>query len=259
MSRSDESNPNEKQRLDAVAGDSWYARGVSAISLRHQTRVFERHWRPGACLELGPAEGLMTAELAKRFDDLTCVDGADEFCTALTRRFPNVRVVNALFEEFEPHRVFDTIVLGHVLEHVQDPGALLGRVRTWLAPHGRVLACVPNARSVHRQMAVEMGILPTEHSLNATDIHHGHRRVYDPETLRDDFRMAGLRVEVFGGFWLKPISNSQIDASWTEPMIEAAMSVGERYPDVAAEIYVVATSDGDVRRSSTSEDAAGRR
>jgi hypothetical protein len=36
------------------------------------------------------------------------------------------------------------------------------------------------------------------------------------------------------------VSNRQLEETWTPEMIEAAMAVGERYPDIAAEIYVVA-------------------
>jgi hypothetical protein len=45
---------------------------------------------------------------------------------------------------------------------------------------------------------------------------------------------------VFGGYWLKPLSNAQLEAHWTPEMLEAYMQVGERYPDIAAEIYVIA-------------------
>ena len=80
----------------------------------------------------------------------------------------------------------------------------------------------------------------SEHSFNDADIHHGHRRVYDPESLRADFLAAGLRIEVFGGYWLKPVSNDQIEAAWTPEMLDAFMRLGERYPDIAGQIYVVA-------------------
>lgn len=230
----------EKQRLDEIASDSWYASGVNGASVRYSVGIFARHFRPGSCLELGPAEGLATEHLAQRFDDLTCVDGAREFCARLRQRHPRAAVHEALFETYEPGRAFDNIILGHVLEHVEAPRPLLARVREWLAPGGRVFAAVPNARSIHRQMAVLMGLLDAENALNDTDRHHGHRRVYDPEGFRQEFLQAGLRIELFGGYWLKPLSNRQIDESWTPEMIAAAMAVGERCPDIAAEIYVVA-------------------
>jgi len=128
-----------------------------------------------------------------------------------------------------------------VLEHVQDPVDILARTRQWLKPGGRIFAAVPNARSVHRQAATIMGLLPQEDALNEMDRHHGHRRVFNPESFRAAFSQAGLRVDVFGGYWLKPVSNGQIESHWTPAMIEAFMQMGERYPDIAGEIYVVAS------------------
>ena len=77
--------------------------------------------------------------------------------------------------------------------------------------------------------------------MNEMDMHHGHRRVFNPETFRQVFHGANLKIEAFGGYWLKPISNGQIEASWSDAMLDAFFQLGERYPDIAAEIYVVAT------------------
>jgi len=119
------------------------------------------------------------------------------------------------------------------------------RAKQWLRPRtGRLFAAVPNARSLHRQAAVIMGMLLQEDALNEMDIHHGHRRVFNPETYRNAFYQAGWQVEIFGGYWMKPVSNKQIEVSWTPQMLEAFMQLGERYPDIAGEIYVVARYSG---------------
>jgi trans-aconitate methyltransferase len=230
----------EKARLADIAADSWYSRGASAVSMRHGAGVFSRHWRGPRCLELGPAEGVMTGVLRERFQDLTVVEGAGAFCARLREQYPGVRVVHSLFEQYVPDAPFDTIVMGHVLEHVDSPVDILRKVATWLAPQGVICAAVPNARSIHRQAAVLMGLLPSEYALNEADVHHGHRRVYGPEAFRAEFLQAGLRIHAFGGYWLKPLSNAQLEAHWTPAMLDAFMALGERYPDIAAEIYVVA-------------------
>ncbi len=230
----------ESERLDRIAADSWYARGPNRQMVEYSAEVFARFWRGPSCLELGPAEGVMTDALAAAFADLTLVEGSEAFCRDLAARYPAATVVHSLFEEFESGRRFDTILLGHVLEHVEDPVAILRRARSWLAPDGVLLASVPNARSVHRQAAVEMGLLERVNALNETDVHQGHRRVYDPEALAADARAAGLRVRFQGGYWLKPVSNAQIESSWTPDMLAAFMRLGERYPDIAAETYIVA-------------------
>ncbi len=234
---------SERTRLDDIAADSWYAKGVSGSSVRYSAVVLSRFWHGERCLELGPAEGEMTEALANAFPTLTLVEGAEAFCQSLRGRFPAANIVHSLFEEFETDEQFDVIVIGHVLEHVESPPVILRRLRKYLAPGGVICSVVPNARSIHRQAAVIMGLLANEHSLNETDRHHGHRRVYDPESLRAEFLSAGLKIRFFGGYWVKPLSNAQIDATWTSEMINAFMQLGERYPDVAAEICVVAGLD----------------
>lgn len=230
----------EQERIESIAGDSWYVRGVSGEMIAYCAEVFARYFRGGSCLELGAGEGVMTQLLEREFDHLTAVEGSARFCEDLRSRHPDVDVVHSLFEDFETEQRFDAIVLSHVLEHVLDPGALLEAAKGWLKPTGSIYAAVPNARSVHRQAAVMMGLLGEEHEMNEQDRHHGHRRIYDPESFRHDFNRAGLKIHVFGGFWLKPLSNAQIEADWSPEMIRAFMELGERYPDIAAGIYVIA-------------------
>lgn len=238
-------NPRtEHDRLDGIASDSWYAKGANAATVAYSFEIFRRYFRGDRCLELGPAEGLMSPRLYEHFPALSLVEGAQKFADDLKVRYPRAKVHCSLFEDFSTTEEFDTIVLGHVLEHVDNPVDILSRAKQWLANDGVVLATVPNARSLHRQAAVNMGLLKEEHELNETDRHHGHRRVYDPEWFRADFRSAGLRIDAFGGYWMKPLSNAQIEAAWTPEMLRAFMELGERYPDIAAEIYVVATKTG---------------
>ncbi len=232
---------DEQQALDAIASDSWYAEGANAALAQYGARVFSRFWRGRSCLELGPAEGQMTPLLLDAFERVVLVEGSAVFAEALKNRFADAVVVHALFEDFAPEEQFDTIVIGNVLEHVDEPRALLAAARDWLAPDGRLLASVPNAHSIHRQAAVLLGLLDDEHAFSEADVHHGHRRVYDPDSLRADVLGAGLSIEVFGGYWLKPLSNAQIEESWSDELLDAYMTVGERYPDIAAQLYVVAT------------------
>jgi len=233
---------NELRNLDDIASDTWYGRGVNADMVGYSYEVLSRHIGSGSILELGPAEGIMTGHLAKRSQPLTVVEGALVFCDSIRERFPEVEVFHSLFEDFRPTKKYDSIILGHVLEHVEDPVGVLGLVREWLSPGGKVLAAVPNARSVHRQAAVEMGLLRCEEAMNEADIHHGHRRVFNPESFRQIFRESGLQIELFGGYWLKPVSNYQIEESWTSEMLAAFVRLGERYPDIAAEIYIIAAN-----------------
>jgi 2-polyprenyl-3-methyl-5-hydroxy-6-metoxy-1,4-benzoquinol methylase len=232
----------ESARLERISGVSLYSAGVNSVSMKYAFKIAERHMVGDSILEMGPAEGVMTELLVGTGKKLTLVEGSALFCDSLRRRFPHAQTIHSLFEDFQPNELFDNIILGHVLEHVENPVEILSRAKRWLKPGiGRLFGAVPNARSLHRQAAVIMGILRQEDALNEMDIHHGHRRVFNPESFRNAFFQAGLKIEIFGGYWMKPVSNAQIEASWSHEMIEAFMSLGERYPDIAGEIYVVAT------------------
>lgn len=232
----------EYDRLETIAADSRYSAGVNEQMVGYGYAVAHRWLLGPRVLELGPAEGHMTDALVADGYDVTVVEGSQRFCDEITSRHPSIRVVHSVFEDFTSEPIFDTVVLGHVLEHVEDPVSILRLVRQWIAPEGRVFAAVPNARSLHRQAGVIMGLLGREDELNEADRHHGHRRVFDPESFRAIFGPAGLRIEFFGGYWLKPLSNGQVEAQWTAELLDAFVHLGERYPDIAAEIYVVARS-----------------
>lgn len=232
---------DETSALEGIAQNSLYAAGVNTDTVLYSYEVFKRHFRGTTMLEMGPAEGVMTRLLAQTDFELSVVEGAESFCNDLRERYPGMEVNHSLFEDFAPTKKYDNIVLGHVLEHVEDPVDILSRAREWLTEDGIILAAVPNAHSLHRQAAVIMGLLTHEQQMNDADRHHGHRRVYTSEAIRHDFMQAGLNVEVFGGYWMKPVSNKQIEDNWTPEMLNAFMKLGERYPDIAGEHYVVAS------------------
>jgi SAM-dependent methyltransferase len=53
-----------------------------------------------------------------------------------------------------PRGSFDVIVLGHVFEHIEDPGALLESVKNLLSPRGRLLIEVPNVHSLRARLSL---------------------------------------------------------------------------------------------------------
>ncbi|HEY5536925.1 MAG TPA: class I SAM-dependent methyltransferase [Ignavibacteria bacterium] len=231
----------ENKRLEDIAQNSLYGFGVNEQTIKYCYKVFKRFLNKGSVLELGPAEGVMTNLLINDFSDVTVVEGSEIFCNNLKNKYPSIKVENSLFECYKPDRKFKNIILGHILEHVLDPHLLLKNCRDWLDDNGVVLVAVPNSRSIHRQAAVIINLLDNEDTLNEMDIHHGHRRIYNPEMFRYEFKKSGLKIDYFGGFWLKPISNIQIEKYWTDDMVNSFMMLGERYPDIAAMIYIIAS------------------
>lgn len=230
---------NEGVRVESLS--SWYLKeqldfDKRLIRFRHQT--LKPHMQGPKGLELGPAEGEMTQFLVEDFEHLTVVDGAGELLARIPEH-KKLEKVHSLFEDYRPQQRFNTIVMEHILEHVDKPVALLEMAREWLAPKGKILIGVPNGHSIHRLVAVKMGLLAQPCELNPRDHMLGHRRVYTTETLKSDIHAAGLKLAEMGGVFFKPLSNQQIQDHWTEEMIQGFYELGKDFPEHAAELYAV--------------------
>lgn len=230
----------EKDRLEHVALNSTYTENVNSSMILYCYNIVKRELSLNKTLELGPAEGVMTNFLVNDSKELTVVEGSKVFSDNLKQKYASIKVYNSLFEDFKTDEKFDSIILGHVLEHVENPVEILNLVKNWLTPDGLVFAAVPNSNSIHRQVAVLMGLLEKENSMSELDLHHGHRRVYNYKEFQEDFTKAGLNIIKTGGYWFKPVSNAQIAQSWSKEMLDAFMVLGEKYPETAAETYVIA-------------------
>lgn len=235
----DTGTSEERRRLDSAA--QWYLTEQLEFDkalIRYRYRSMRPYFVGKRCLELGPADGHMTRLLARDFEQITVVDASADLLAAITP-LPNLVRVESLFEEFDPDEDFDTILIDHVLEHVERPVDITRRARSWLGPGGRLLAGVPNGDSFHRLVGVKMGLFKHPCELNPRDLAQGHRRVYVPGTFRADLEAAGLRVVHMGGVFFKPLSNQQIDEQWTEEMKEAFYELGKDFPLNAADLFAV--------------------
>ena len=138
-----------------------------------------------ATLDVGCAMGVMTEFLAESASRVDMLDGSETYIEAARHRFTrsNVRFFCSLFEEFEPDGAYDVVVCSHVLEHVIDPVDLLRRMKSWLAPDGVLIACVPNALSVHRMLGVDMGLVASPYELSERDVWAGTARLRRADVL----------------------------------------------------------------------------
>lgn len=232
-------NNKESKRVETLA--NWYKAEQLDFDkrlIRYRYESFNHYFEGENCLELGPADGQMTQFLVNDFKKLTVVEGSLELLNEIPD-YDNLTKIHSLFENYRPNEFFDTIILEHILEHVEDPISLMKMVKMWLAPGGKLFLGVPNANSIHRLAAVKMGLLDKPSQLNSRDKSLGHRRVYTHETFKNDIIESGLSIQEMGGVFFKPLSNSQIQDNWDEKMIQGFFELGKDFPEYAAEIFVV--------------------
>jgi len=99
----------------------------------------------------------------------------------------NVEVGDA--QRLTYHEKFDTIVLGEIIEHLENPGACLEGCRRALKPGGRIIVSTPNIFCV---MHMLMYLKNFDHAFNAE-----HVAWFCPQTLRTMVERCGLRIESF--------------------------------------------------------------
>lgn len=214
---------DEHHVLDNRLSLQWYPQRVARLTAG------------SSLLELGLGHGFTTAYFASRFRRYRVIDGSAEMIARFRARFDagHVDIVEAYFEDFETDERFDCIVMGFVLEHIEDPSLVLARYRHFLAPGGSVFVAVPNAEALHRRIGHAAGQLPDMQQLSEADLQFGHRRYFTLATLKQLVIDAGYEVVRAEGIMLKPVTTGQLEAlALSDAVLEGLMKVGVDYPEL---------------------------
>ena len=101
-------------------------------------------------------------------------------------------------------------------------------MKKWIKPDGEIIILVPNRDSIHRLLALEMGLISNLDDLSARDHLVGHQRVYDLDWLKSDVKKAGFYVVKEAGFFLKPLPNSMM-LDYSEKLLWAMNTVSNHF------------------------------
>jgi SAM-dependent methyltransferase len=202
---------------------------------------------PGSLLELGLGHGFATNAFDEKFQRHTVVEGSPAVAANFRSRFPLCRadIREGYFEDFVCDERYDVIVMGFILEHVDNPVALLARFRQALAPNGRLYVAVPNAEALNRRLGHIAGLLSDLQELTAHDLLLGHKRYYTVRSLTADIRAAGLDIDSMEGIYLKPFMTQQMVAlNLSEAIISALCVAGIGYPELSCGLLARVASTG---------------
>ena len=228
------------QHLDNVRAnefDQWVGRlqTIKAITMGRGTSI----------LDIGCGVGQFTPMFQSRFERVVGLDASEQFLQEARRANNEVDYVMGLGESFSLNEKFDTISMNMLLEHVDDPIALLKNCKRHLAPNGVILVQVPNANSVTRRIGVLMGIIDSiGHVSDKERDYFGHQRTYTLDSLVTDCELAGLTVVEKGGLLFKPLPNETLGQickvngqEWTARFMDALVKFGEDRPEDCANLF----------------------
>ena len=219
--------------------DQWVGRlqTIKATELGHGTSI----------LDIGCGVGQFTPMFLEKFKRVVGLDMSDTFLKVARKANNKIEYIVDCGETFKLDEKFDTISMNMLLEHVDDPIALLKNCKRHLARGGRILIQVPNANSVTRRIGVLMGIIDSINHISDKERNYfGHKRTYTLDTLVADCKKAGLKVVEEGGLLFKPLPNDILGkicntkgSEWTDKFMDALVTFGEDRPEDCANLFAV--------------------
>lgn len=159
-----------------------------------------------------------------------------------------VKVIDGFLEEKiseiqEMGIAFDFIILSSLLHEVDEPQKMLSAVRELCYDNTVLHINVPNAKSFHRLLAVEMGLIRDAYVASQRNIMLQQRCVYDMETLQAEIAQAGFVPLDSGSYFIKPFTHSQMQRCFDEGIFDKRLLDGlegmiKYFPEYGGEIFI---------------------
>ena len=227
------------QHVRAYEGELQYDFDNEILLNWYPQRIVNHTQECKSLLELGLGHGYSTTIFSKHYPRHVVLDGSNAVIQNFKSKYPECKaeIVETYFEKFETEERFDLIVMGFILEHVNDPVEVMKHFKKFLAPGGRMFIAVPNAEVLNRRLGYAAGMLKDMQELSENDFILGHQRYYTVPTLNEDVIAAGYSTILKEGIYLKPLATSQMIAlQFDKKIIHAFCEVGIQYPELCCGI-----------------------
>jgi SAM-dependent methyltransferase len=205
-------------------------------------------WQPARVLEVGCGNDALFAD-CPAFERFCVVEPGPAFAEkarAQAGHDPRIRVVEAFMEDAAAQLAgesFDCILLSGLLHEVPDAARLLAAVRLLCSATTQVHVNVPNARSLHRLLALEMGLIDDLHQLSANQRDLQQPRTFDIDSLSALATESSFEVLEHGSYFVKPFTHRQMaqlqdNGLLDERMLDGLYGLARHLPDMGSEIFV---------------------
>lgn len=229
-----------KNKLDhhvaGYKGNNLYDFDNEIILTWYPQRILMNTQGARSILELGVGHGITSNIFSTSFDRHVVIDGSPAVIQNFKERFPrcDTQIIETYFENFTTEERFDVIVMGFILEHVDDPLKIISHYKKFLSPGGKIFLAVPNAEVINRRLGHIAGLLDDMETLSENDLLMGHKRYYTVSSLSEEIDRAGYKVDKMEGLYLKPFTTSQIiSLNLDKKIIHAMCELGIDYPELS--------------------------
>lgn len=191
-------------------------------------------------------------EYVKDYKQMVIVEPGDMFIQNAARKAEksgsNVVCIQGFFEEKTNYikeicEKYDFIVLSSLLHEVEEPENLLKTIHYICSDDTIVHINVPNANSLHRLLAKEMGLIGDVHELSNLQKAMQRNRVFDLNGLCDIVVKCGFEVLQKGTYFPKFLSAGQMEKMLQQDIVKEDIFDGldkmiKYVPEFGSEIFV---------------------
>jgi 2-polyprenyl-3-methyl-5-hydroxy-6-metoxy-1,4-benzoquinol methylase len=205
---------------------------------------------PKTLLEIGCGEAPLFTDLPGV--DVTVIEPAGAFAAGARRLAcgrDNIRVIESTLEQTSGIGTFDMVVISCVLHEVPDSAALLSAAARACSGSSVLHVNVPNANSLHRLLAVAMGLIDATNRTSLTQQRMQQRSIYDRCSLQAELEAAGFEIRDQGSLFVKPFSHAQMQTLVDQGFMSSQMLDGlDRLVEVLPELGSELWADARLRR-----------
>jgi SAM-dependent methyltransferase len=203
-------------------------------------------WRPRRWLEIGCGDAPLFTDWTA-FERCVVVEPAAAFAHGARARAgadARIAVVEAPMEDAALEgESFDVVIASGLLHEVSDAAKLLRAIAAQCGPHTVVHINVPNARSLHRLLALEMGLIDSLFDRSVNQRRLQQPRTFDRVSLRALVADCGFDVIDEGSYFVKPFTHAQMAqlqhvGLLDERMLDGLMGLEQHLPGLGSEIYL---------------------
>ena len=205
-------------------------------------------YKPKRILEIGCGMEPLFQYIEFNYDVYTVVEPSKVFCDnarRLAKGNTKISCYNEYFsagEKFKEQQ-FDFIICASLLHELEEPSVFLKEVAAICNKQTVFHVNVPNAYSLHRLLAREMGLIEDEHDMSERNKHYQQNNVYDINCLSGSLEKAGFSELERGTYFVKPFTHAQMYQMMNQNIIDKSVldglyELGKVLKDFGSEIYI---------------------
>ena len=183
------------------------------------------------------------------FETMTIVDPGIEFfenAKKLSRNKPQIKFIHGFFENTINELIkqnYDIIIVSGLLNELERPNIFLKALKTVCSPNTVIHINVPNAMSLHRILAKEMGLIEDVTQKSETQIRLQQHSTFSMDSLIELVKKHQFKIIDHGSFFIKPFTHQQMHCMLNANIIDAKVLDGlyeltKYMQDYGSEIFV---------------------